>query len=97
MASEVLINVAPAETRVAIVEQERLSEIFIERTAQPGEAARAGRSGHRLLGNIMLGRVQRVLPGTCVTIEPRCTPHSCWNPPRGQVSPRVYPESAGSV
>lgn len=63
MASEVLINVAPAETRVAIVEQERLSEIFIERTAQPGEAARAGRSGHRLLGNIMLGRVQRVLPG----------------------------------
>ena len=63
MASEVLINVAPAETRVAIVEQARLTEIFIERTAQPGESARAGRSGHRLLGNIMLGRVQRVLPG----------------------------------
>jgi len=63
MASEVLINVAPAETRVAIVEQARLSEIFIERTAQPGDSARAGRSGHRLLGNIMLGRVQRVLPG----------------------------------
>ena len=63
MASEVLINVAPSETRVAIVEEARLRELFIERTMQPGDAVRAGRSGHRLLGNIMLGRVQRVLPG----------------------------------
>jgi ribonuclease G len=63
MASEVLINVGPAETRVALIERERLSELFMERTVQPGEAARAGRHGHRLLGNIMLGRVQRVLPG----------------------------------
>jgi len=60
MASEILINVGPAETRVAFVEQSRLSEVFFERT-NAGEEA--GRAGHRLLGNIMLGRVQRVLPG----------------------------------
>ncbi|MBP6014541.1 MAG: Rne/Rng family ribonuclease [Alphaproteobacteria bacterium] len=60
MATEVLINVGPAETRVAFVDEARLSELFIERTA---EGAREGRHGHRLLGNIMLGRVQRVLPG----------------------------------
>ncbi|MCE9522337.1 MAG: Rne/Rng family ribonuclease [Alphaproteobacteria bacterium] len=63
MASEVLINVGPAETRVAFVEESRLSEVFLERTIEPGGNARAGRHGHRLLGNILLGRVQRVLPG----------------------------------
>src|SRR5262245_39811676 len=63
MASEVLINVGPAETRVALVEESRLSEIFLERTIEPGDDARAGRHGHRLFGNILLGRVQRVLPG----------------------------------
>ena len=60
MASEVLINVGPAETRVALVDEARMSELFIERTAENG---REGRHGHRLLGNILLGRVQRVLPG----------------------------------
>jgi ribonuclease G len=60
LASEVLINVGLAETRVAMVDEARLSELFIERTAESG---REGRHGHRLLGNIMLGRVQRVLPG----------------------------------
>src|SRR6185295_19101416 len=40
----------------------RLSELFLERNVDPGAVAR-GRHGHRLLGNIMLGRVQRVLPG----------------------------------
>ena len=60
MASEVLINIGPAETRVAFVKNARLSEIFFERTISVGGSARAG---HRLLGNIMLGRVQRVLPG----------------------------------
>ncbi len=63
MGSEVLINVGAAETRVAIVLDGRLSELFLERNVDPGATARAGRAGHRLLGNIMLGRVQRVLPG----------------------------------
>ena len=62
MGSEVLINVGAAETRVAIVLDGRLSELFLERNVDPGASAR-GRHGHRLLGNIMLGRVQRVLPG----------------------------------
>ena len=59
MASEILINVSPAETRVAFVEQSRLSEVFFERTFADDDGQRSGRSGHRLLGNIMLGRVQR--------------------------------------
>jgi ribonuclease G len=63
MASEILINVSPAETRVAFIESERLSEVFFERTIADDDTHRAGRSGHRLLGNIMIGRVQRVLPG----------------------------------
>jgi ribonuclease G len=63
MASEILINVSPAETRIAFVEQSRLSEVFFERTFADDEGQRSGRSGHRMLGNIMLGRVQRVLPG----------------------------------
>lgn len=63
MASEILINIGPAETRVAFVDQSRLSEVFFERTNAGEEQNRSGRSGHRLLGNIMLGRVQRVLPG----------------------------------
>ncbi|MFM7738437.1 MAG: hypothetical protein ACKO9H_03460, partial [Planctomycetota bacterium] len=63
MASEILINVSPAETRIAFIEQARLNEVFFERTFADEVGQRSGRSGHRLLGNIMLGRVQRVLPG----------------------------------
>ncbi|MEQ1755558.1 MAG: Rne/Rng family ribonuclease [Micropepsaceae bacterium] len=63
MASEILINVGPAETRVAFIEDSRLDEVFFERTFAVDEHQHSGRSGHRMLGNIMLGRVQRVLPG----------------------------------
>ncbi|MCB1768082.1 MAG: ribonuclease G [Candidatus Competibacteraceae bacterium] len=49
---EILINVTPRETRVAVVENGVLQEILIER---------AGRRG--LVGNIYKGRVARVLPG----------------------------------
>ena len=48
----VLVNVTPNETRVAILEDETLCEIHIERY-----------SGHGLVGNIYLGVVRRVLPG----------------------------------
>lgn len=52
MSEEVLINVTPRETRVAIVENGVLQEVMIERT------------GNRsLVGNIYKGRVCRVLPG----------------------------------
>ncbi|MDH3525937.1 MAG: ribonuclease G [Gammaproteobacteria bacterium] len=52
MSEEILINVTPRETRVALVENGVLQEIFIERTARLG-----------LVGNIYKGRVCRVLPG----------------------------------
>lgn len=63
MSEEVLINVGPGETRVAVVENGRPVELILERTMEDDLKAKTGRAGHSLLGNIFLGRVQRVLPG----------------------------------
>ncbi|MBL4828061.1 MAG: ribonuclease G [Spongiibacteraceae bacterium] len=52
MSEEILINVTPTETRVAIVENGLLQEVYIERAAAKGIA-----------GNIYKGKVARVLPG----------------------------------
>jgi len=53
MASQdILINWAPQETRVAVVENGAVQELHIERTLERG-----------LVGNIYLGKVSRVLPG----------------------------------
>ncbi|MGV6807585.1 MAG: ribonuclease G [bacterium] len=52
MAIEILINVMPMETRVALVEQGRTQEILLERTESRG-----------VVGNIYKGKVIRVLPG----------------------------------
>lgn len=52
MSSELLINVTPAESRVALVENGILQEIHIERQTKRG-----------LVGNIYRGKVSRVLPG----------------------------------
>ncbi|RJQ47121.1 MAG: ribonuclease G [Gammaproteobacteria bacterium] len=52
MSREILMNVTPRETRVALVENGVLQDIFIERTRKRG-----------LVGNIYKGRVKRVLPG----------------------------------
>jgi len=49
---EILINVTPRETRVAVVAAGVVQELLIERT-----------SGRGLVGNIYMGRVARVLPG----------------------------------
>ncbi len=49
---EVLINVAPGETRIALVEEGRLRELLVERPDQESVA-----------GNVYLGRVEHVLPG----------------------------------
>jgi ribonuclease G len=49
---EIIINSAPYETRVALVEGRRAVELFIERSRSRGVA-----------GNIYKGRVTRVLPG----------------------------------
>jgi ribonuclease G len=66
MDKEVLINAGAGEIRVAIVEDGKLQELFLERTLGLDEGAprkKGSRSGHSLIGNIVLGRVQRVLPG----------------------------------
>jgi len=52
MAHEILINVTPQETRVAMLEQGIVQELHVERSSARG-----------LVGNIYLGRVARVLPG----------------------------------
>ncbi|HET6726238.1 MAG TPA: ribonuclease G [Gammaproteobacteria bacterium] len=52
MSEEILINVTPRETRVALLENGALEEIFIERAHRRG-----------LVGNVYKGRVLRVLPG----------------------------------
>jgi ribonuclease G len=49
---EILVNWAPQETRVAVVEYGSVQEIHLERHLERG-----------LVGNVYLGRVARVLPG----------------------------------
>jgi ribonuclease G len=49
---DILINWAPQETRVAVVENGAVQEFHVERTLERG-----------LVGNIYLGKVSRVLPG----------------------------------
>ena len=66
MSKDVLINAGAGEIRVAVVEDGRLQDLMLERTIGLDDGPRKksdGRSGHSLIGNIMLGRVQRVLPG----------------------------------
>ena len=52
MNNEILVNITPQETRVAILEQGVSQELHVERT-----------SGRGIVGNIYYGRVSRVLPG----------------------------------
>lgn len=52
MSEEILINVSPVETRVALIENGVVQELFIERSYNKG-----------YVGNIYKGKVVRVLPG----------------------------------
>ena len=52
MNEDLLVNITPQETRVALLQQGAVQELHIERTASRGRA-----------GNIYLGKVVRVLPG----------------------------------
>src|SRR6059058_3876347 len=52
MTEDILININPQETRVALVVQGAVQELHIERTLTRG-----------LAGNVYLGKVVRVLPG----------------------------------
>lgn len=52
MKREILINAAPRETRIAILEDEKLVELLVDRP-----------DARRMVGDIYLGRVDAVLPG----------------------------------
>jgi ribonuclease G len=52
MSVEIFINVAPRETRAALLENGVLQEVYLERVSRRG-----------LVGNLYKGRVSRVLPG----------------------------------
>src|ERR1035437_6548797 len=52
MSENILINITPQETRVALMLQGAVQELHIERTLSRGMA-----------GNVYLGKVVRVLPG----------------------------------
>src|SRR5262249_3042791 len=52
VSEEILVNVTPQETRVAVLAAGQVQELMVERAASRG-----------LVGNIYMGRVARVLPG----------------------------------
>ncbi len=52
MSEEILINVTPRETRVALVENGMLQELHVERASRRG-----------YVGNVYKGKVSRVMPG----------------------------------
>lgn len=52
MTKELVINTTSQETRVALLENRHIAELYIERAREKG-----------LVGNIYMGRVARVLPG----------------------------------
>jgi ribonuclease G len=52
MIEEILVNITPQETRVAIIAQGVVQELHIERSQSRG-----------IVGNVYLGKVTRVLPG----------------------------------
>ncbi len=52
MSEEILANVTPHETRVALIENGILQEVYLQRSTNAG-----------VVGNVYLGSVQRVLPG----------------------------------
>jgi len=52
VSDEILVNVTPQETRVAVLSSGQVQELLIERAASRG-----------LVGNIYMGKVARVLPG----------------------------------
>src|SRR5262252_7745241 len=52
MKREILINGTPRETRVAILEDDQLVELLVDRP-----------EARRMVGDIYLGRVEAVLPG----------------------------------
>ena len=52
MSTEILVNIGPQETRVALVDGGVVQEAYVQRASRQG-----------VVGNIYKGRVNRVLPG----------------------------------
>ena len=52
MATEIIINVMPEETRVALLENKVVTEVYIDRKKK-----------RDLVGNIYVGKVVKTLPG----------------------------------
>ena len=62
MSEEILVNVTPMETRVAVVDNGSTQDIHIERSVSRG-----------IVGNIYAGKVVRVLPGMQAAFVDTCT------------------------
>ena len=84
MTEEILVNVTPRETRVAVVENGMLQELHIERGWRRG-----------VVGNIYKGRVQRVMPGMQAAFVEIGLDRAAFLHANDIVRPRRVPERRG--
>src|SRR5215831_7408595 len=80
MKREILINANPRETRVAILEDDQLVELLVDRP-----------DARRMVGDIYLGRVEAVLPGIQAAFVDIGTEKSAFL----HASDLVYPDADG--
>src|ERR1700742_5392426 len=80
MKREILINANPRETRVAILEDDQLAELLVDRP-----------EARRMVGDIYLGRVEAVLPGIQAAFVDIGTEKSAFL----HASDLVYPDDEG--
>src|SRR5437879_13644617 len=80
MKREILINANPRETRVAIIEDDQLVELLVDRP-----------EARRMVGDIYLGRVDAVLPGLQAAFVDIGTEKSAFL----HASDLVYPDADG--
>src|SRR5690242_3914009 len=80
MKREILINATPRETRVAIMEDDELVELLVDRP-----------DARRMVGDIYLGKVDAILPGLQAAFVDIGTDKSAFL----HASDLVYPDNAG--
>ena len=92
MSDEILINVGVGETRIALVDEGVLRDLVIERSVDDSAhgPCSAGTTGASLVGNLMIGRVERVLPGMQAAFVDAPTPSSPHRCPRGSTTLQRY-------
>jgi ribonuclease G len=81
MKREILINAAPRETRVAIIEDDQLVELLVDRP-----------DARRMVGDIYLGRIEAVLPGIQAAFVDIGTEKSAFL----HASDVIYPDDKGA-